>query len=120
VGDRVLVEKGGLVIPKVLQSFPDKRKGSEKVFKMPSTCPVCGSALEREEGEAAWRCENAACEAQVERRIRHFCGRDAMDIRGGGPAVVKQLLSEKLIHDYADLYALKQGDVAELERKAEK
>jgi DNA ligase (NAD+) len=120
VGDRVLVEKGGLVIPKVLQSFPEKRTGKEKIFKMPETCPVCGSKLEREEGEAAWRCENIACEAQVERRIQHFCGRDAMDIRGGGPAVVKQLLTEKLIRDYADLYQLKQPDVAELERKAEK
>ena len=120
VGDRVLVEKGGLVIPKVLQSFPDKRTGKEKVFKMPSTCPVCGSKLEREEDEAAWRCENVSCEAQVERRIQHFCSRDAMDIRGAGPAVVKQLLAEKLIRDYADLYALKQSDVSELERKAEK
>ncbi len=120
IGDKVLVEKGGLVIPKVLKSFPEKRTGKEKAFKMPSACPVCGSKLEREEGEAAWRCENVACEAQVERRIRHFGGRDAMDIRGAGPAVVKQLLDEKLIRDYADLYALKQLDVAELERKAEK
>ena len=120
VGDRVLVEKGGLVIPKVLKSFPEKRKGNEKPFKMPSTCPVCGSKLEREEDEAAWRCENAACEAQVERRIEHFCGRDALDIRGAGPAVVKQLLAEKLIKDYADLYALTEKDVADLERKAEK
>jgi DNA ligase (NAD+) len=120
VGDRVIVEKGGLVIPKVLQSVPEKRKGSEKVFKMPTTCPVCDSKLEREEGEVAWRCENAACEAQVEGRIEHFCGRDAMDIRGAGPAVVKQLLSEKLIHDYGDLYLLKEKDVADLERKAEK
>ena len=119
-GDRVIVEKGGSVIPKVLQSLPEKRKGSEKVFKMPSTCPVCGSKLEREEGEAAWRCENAACDAQVERRIEHFCGRDAMDIRGAGPAVVKQLLDEKLIRDYADLYTLKEKGVANLERKAEK
>ncbi len=120
VGDRVIVEKGGMVIPKVLQSLPEKRKGNEKVFKMPSVCPVCDSKLEREEGEAAWRCENAACEAQVERRIEHFCARDAMDIRGAGPAVVKQLLDEKLIRDYADLYTLKQSDVADLERKAEK
>ncbi len=120
VGDRVIVEKGGLVIPKVLQSVPEKRKGNEKVFKMPTTCPVCESKLEREEGEVAWRCENAACDAQVEGRIEHFCGRDALDIRGAGPAVVKQLLTEKLIHDYADLYYLKEKDVADLERKAEK
>ncbi len=119
-GDRVIVEKGGSVIPKVLQSLPEKRKGNEKVFKMPLTCPVCDSKLEREEGEAAWRCENAACDAQVERRIEHFCGRDALDIRGAGPAVVKQLLEEKLIHDYADLYTLNEKDVADLERKAEK
>jgi len=120
IGDRVLVEKGGLVIPKVLQSFPEKRTGKEKKFKMPSDCPVCGSKLEREEGEAAWRCGNASCPAQVERVIEHFCSRDAMDIRGAGPAVVKQLLSEKLIQDYADLYTLTELQVAELERKAEK
>jgi DNA ligase (NAD+) len=120
VGDRVLVEKGGLVIPKVLKSFPEKRTGKERPFKMPAHCPVCGSELEREEDEAAWRCENPACAVQVERRIEHFCGRDAMDIRGAGPAVVQQLLKEKLIKDYADLYALAQKDVAELERKAEK
>ncbi len=120
VGDRVIVEKGGLVIPKVLQSLPEKRKGNEKTFKMPSTCPVCGSKLEREEGEAAWRCGNASCAAQLERSIEHFCSRDAMDIRGAGPAVVKQLLSEKLIRDYADLYALTELEVSALERKAEK
>jgi DNA ligase (NAD+) len=114
------VEKGGLVIPKVLQSFPEKRTGKEKKFKMPSDCPVCGSKLEREEGEAAWRCGNGSCPAQVERVIEHFCSRDAMDIRGAGPAVVKQLLSEKLIQDYADLYTLTELQVAELERKAEK
>jgi DNA ligase (NAD+) len=120
IGDRVLVEKGGLVIPKVLQSFPEKRKGKEKEFQMPAHCPVCGSKLEREEDEAAWRCGNAACPAQVERIIEHFCSRDAMDIRGAGPAVVKQLLAEKLIKDYADLYTLTELEVAALERKAEK
>ncbi|HVZ81300.1 MAG TPA: NAD-dependent DNA ligase LigA [bacterium] len=120
VGDRVLVEKGGLVIPKVLQSFPEKRTGKERRFKMPAECPVCSSKLVKEEEEAVWRCENLACPAQVERRIQHFCSRDAMDIRGAGPAVVKQLLEEKLINDYADLYKLKPKDVADLERKAEK
>jgi len=120
IGDRVIVEKGGLVIPKVLQSLPEKRKGGEKVFKMPSDCPICGSTLEREEGEAAWRCGNASCAAQVERIIEHFCSRDAMDIRGAGPAVVKQLLGEKLIKDYADLYTLTELEVAALKRKAEK
>jgi DNA ligase (NAD+) len=120
VGDKVIVEKGGLVIPKVLKSLPEKRTGSEKEFKMPAACPVCCTQLAREEDEAAWRCENASCGAQVERRIGHFCCRDAMDIRGAGPVVVKQLLAEKLIRDYADLYTLTQADVAELERKAEK
>jgi len=120
VGDKVLVEKGGLVIPKVLQSFPEKRKGGERRFKMPTECPICSAKLVKEQEEAVWRCENVSCPAQVERRIGHFCSRDAMDIRGAGIKVVQQFLSEGLIKDYSDLYALKEEKVAALERKAEK
>lgn len=120
VGDRVLVEKGGMVIPKILQSFPEKRTGKETVFHMPRACPSCGSPLIKEEEEAVWRCDNAACPPQVERTIEHFCSRDAMDIRGAGIQVVKQLLAEGLIKDYGDLYYLDAEKVAELERKGEK
>jgi DNA ligase (NAD+) len=120
VGDRVLVEKGGMVIPKILQSFPEKRTGKETIFHMPRGCPACGSPLVKEEEEAVWRCDNAACPPQVERTIEHFCSRDAMDIRGAGIQVVKQLLAEGLIADYGDLYYLDAEKVAELERKGEK
>jgi DNA ligase (NAD+) len=116
----VLVEKGGSVIPKILESFPGKRTGQETTFHMPKTCPACDSPLVKEEEEAVWRCDNAACPPQVERTIEHFCSRDAMDIRGAGIQVVKQLLSEGLIRDYGDLYFLDANQVAELERKGEK
>lgn len=120
IGDRVLVEKGGLVIPKILRAFPEKRTGKEKAFHMPKDCPACGTPLVKEEEEAVWRCDNPACPPQVERTVEHFCSRDAMDIRGAGIQVVKQLLEEGLIKDYADLYALDAPAVAELERKGEK
>jgi DNA ligase (NAD+) len=120
VGDRVVVEKGGLVIPKILRSLPERRTGTERPFRMPSKCPVCSSKLVREEEEAVWRCEDASCPAQVERRIGHFCSRDAMDIRGAGPALVKQLIGTGLVRDYSDLYTLKEEVLAELERKGEK
>jgi DNA ligase (NAD+) len=87
---------------------------------MPHACPSCGSPLIKEEEEAVWRCDNAACPPQVERTIEHFCSRDAMDIRGAGIQVVKQLLAEGLIKDYGDLYYLDAEKVAELERKGEK
>jgi DNA ligase (NAD+) len=109
-----------MVIPKILQSFPGKRTGKEKPFRMPKECPACGSPLVKEEEEAVWRCDNAACPPQVERTIEHFCSRDAMDIRGAGIQVVKQLLTGGLIGDYGDLYALDADKVAELERKGEK
>jgi len=120
IGDRVLVEKGGLVIPKILKSFPEKRRGDEEPFRMPTKCPVCNAKLSREEEEAVWRCENASCPAQVQRRIEHFCSRDALDIRGAGPALVQQLLESKIIRDYSDLYALPESQLIELERRGEK
>ncbi len=120
IGDRVVVEKGGMVIPKILRSLPEKRQGGEKIFKMPKTCPSCSSELVREEEEAVWRCDNATCPPQVERRIEHFCSRDALDIRGAGIKVVQQFLVEGLIRDYGDLYYLDGEKVAELERKGER
>jgi len=120
VGDTVTIEKGGEVIPKVVESKKERRTGREKPFKMPSKCPECGSPVARAEGEVAVRCENVACPAQVKRRLRHFAGREAMDIEHLGAALVDQLVEKELAGDFADLYALKAADVAELERMADK
>ena len=87
---------------------------------MPKVCPVCTSALIRIEGEAAWRCENIACPAQVHRRIEHFAARGAMDIEGLGEALVQQLVEKRLVSDYGDIYFLKKNHVVDLERMADK
>ena len=119
-GDTVLIEKGGDVIPKVVQVIQEKRPKNSRRFKMPKTCPVCRSRLIRPEGEAAWRCENIACPAQVHRRIEHFAARGAMDIKGLGEALVHQLVENRLVSDYGDLYFLKKDDLVALERMADK
>ena len=120
IGDTVVIEKGGDVIPKVVGAVKEKRKGKEKRFVMPKKCPVCGSAVGREGGEVALRCENAGCPAQVKARIRHFASRGAMDIEGLGTELVDQLVTKGMVHDYGDLYGLEGGAVAELERMGEK
>jgi len=120
VGDTVLIEKGGDVIPKVIQVIAEKRPKKTKRFQMPDTCPVCSSSLIRVEGEAAVRCENIACPAQVHRRIEHFAARGAMNIEGLGDALVFQLVENRCISDYGDLYYLKQTDIADLERMGQK
>ena len=119
-GDTVLIEKGGDVIPKVVQVILDKRPKNSRRFKMPKACPVCRSRLIRIEGEAAWRCENIACPAQVHRRIEHFAARGAMDIEGLGEALVHQLVENRLVSDYGDVYFLKKDDLVGLERMADK
>ena len=119
-GDTVVIEKGGEVIPKIVNSVPSKRTGKEKEFKMPDACPVCGSQIVRLDEEVAWRCQNVACSAQVEGRIDHFTRRTAMNLEGFGPAIIKQLIEKKMLKDYADLYALKQAELAGLERLGEK
>lgn len=119
-GDTVLIEKGGDIIPKVVKVFADKRQGAMPAFKMPTTCPVCRGRLERPEGEAAWRCTNPFCPAQLQRTVEHFVARGAMDIDGMGEALVAQLVSRKMIDDYADLYSLKKDELAALERMGEK
>jgi len=116
-GDRVLIERGGDVIPKVVKVV---EKNSEGVFRLPSKCPECGGEVIREEGEAATRCINTACPAQVSKNIEHFAARSAMDIDGLGPKVVAALLSAGLIKDYSDLYKLDADDVAGLERMGKK
>ena len=120
VGDTVMIEKGGEVIPKVVKVVESKRKGRRRRFRMPDRCPVCGEPVSRPEGEVDVRCENAACAAQVKRSIEHFASRGAMDIDGLGSALVAQLVDAGLVKDYGDVYALEADDLASLERMGEK
>jgi DNA ligase (NAD+) len=120
IGDRVLVEKAGDVIPAVVKVLTEERDGSEKVFQMPTHCPVCGSAVSRAEGEVAVRCANPGCAAQARRRIEYFASRTAMDIEGLGEAMVTQLCDAGLVNDVADLYALASEQLLPLERMGEK
>lgn len=120
VGDHIIVRKAGSVIPEVVKSLPDKRSGREIIFKMPDKCPVCGSHVERLEGEAATRCTNVSCPAQVKERIIHFVSRNAMDIESIGEKLVEQMVDRKLIEDYADLYFLTEEQLLTLERMGKK
>ncbi len=119
-GDEVRVEKGGEVIPKVVGAVLEKRPKDAKPFVFPDVCPACGAALVRDEDEAASRCPNSRCPAQVRARIEHFAGRTAMDIDGLGTAVVAQLVDRGLVKDVGDLYILTVETVAGLERMAAK
>ena len=120
IGDIVLVERAGDVIPQVVKPIVDRRSGDEVPFVMPSTCPACGSEAVREEGEAVRRCVNASCPAQVKERLLHFCSRNAMDIEGVGPSLIEQLVDSGLVEDVADLYDLTSSDLIGLEGIAEK
>lgn len=120
IGDFVLIERAGEVIPQVVKPIVDRRTGKEKEFKMPQICPVCGSKAVREEGEVARRCVNAACPAQVKERLAHFCSRSAMDIEGIGPSLIDQLVEKGMVKDAADLYGLKKEQLLKLEGIAEK
>ncbi len=121
IGDTVVVQKAGDIIPEVVRAIPEKRTGGESGFRFPSVCPSCGEPVFRDEDEgAAWRCTNSACPAQLSRGIEHFASKDAMDIEGLGPQLVEALLSAGLIHDAADLYTLHAADIAALERMGEK
>jgi len=120
IGDIVLVEKSGEIIPQVVEVIKKRRTGKERKFNMPKRCPVCNSATSSYEGEVAIRCENVSCPAQVKQMILHFASRNAMDIEGLGEAVVDQLVERRLVRDYGDLYYLKLEDIKGLERFAEK
>lgn len=120
LGDHVLVEKGGDIIPKVVRVVESLRTGDEKEIVVPTVCPSCASALVRPEEEVALRCVNAACPAQVRERIRHFAARNAMDIDGLGEKLVDQLVEKGLVQDVAGLYTLEADAVANLERMGEK
>ena len=103
IGDSVLIQKAGDVIPEVVEVLKEKRTGNEKTFEMPKVCPVCGSETIREDGEAVTRCTGIECPAMLFRSLVHFASRDAMNIEGSGPAVVEQLLDAKLISNIADI-----------------
>ena len=118
IGDTVLIERAGEVIPHVLKVVKEGKH--RRAFHMPKKCPVCGSAIHRVEGEVAYRCVNSACPAQRKESLLHFAGRHAMDIDGLGEKIVDQLVDNGLVKDAADLYSLKLDEVAELERMAEK
>ncbi|MBQ2932464.1 MAG: NAD-dependent DNA ligase LigA [Clostridia bacterium] len=120
IGDRVLIQKAGDIIPEVVSVLKEKRTGDEKVYHMPTHCPACGEELFREDGEAALRCLSTNCPAQRLRSIIHFASRGAMDIEGLGDAVVEQLIDENLIKNSADLFYLKKEQLVPLERFAEK
>jgi DNA ligase (NAD+) len=119
-GDEVLIEKGGDIIPKVVDVFLEKRRSKSSSYQMPKTCPVCQTKLVRSEEEAALRCPNYDCLAQVNRRIEHFTSRGAMDIEGLGIALVEMLVKEGLIRDFADLYGLRAEEISPLERMGHK
>jgi DNA ligase (NAD+) len=120
IGDTVVVEKGGDVIPKVSGVRLEKRRSGTKPFVMPRKCPECGSSTIRPEGEAAWYCENLECSAQIRGRIAHFTHRGAMDIEGFGEALIDAVVCEGLVHTIADIYSLKKENIAVLERMGEK
>lgn len=120
VGDAVLVEKGGEIIPHVVDVFKEERSGAEKKFKFPQKCPVCGEKLIRPEDEVYFRCINIKCRAQIKGRILHYGSRDGMDIEGLGDVLVSQLVDEKIVSDYADLYSLDKSEIISLERMGDK
>ena len=115
VGDTVIIQKAGDIIPEIVKVLPEKRTGKEMPFVMPDTCPVCGGKAVREDGLSAYRCTGLECPAQLVRNLIHFSSRDAMDIEGMGNAVVKQLVDEKLISSVSDIYKLQKEDLINLE-----
>jgi len=119
-GDRVLVEKGGDIIPKIVKPILADRPETLAPWVMPTRCPACGSALVRPEDEVVWRCENASCPARLRRSLEHFASRRAMNIEGLGEALADQLVTGGLVRDYADLYALTADQVAALDRMGKK
>ena len=120
IGDTVVVERAGDVIPYVVRILEDRRSGEERNFIMPEHCPVCGSAIFREEGEAAYRCIGISCPAKLKESLKFFGSRHAMDIEGLGEKLIDQLVERGLVRDVADLYSLTKDQLADLERMADK
>ncbi len=120
IGDQVLVQRAGDVIPEIVKVIASKRDGNETQFKMPTQCPVCDSAVVRMAGEAATRCINSSCSAQVKERIKHFASKAAFDIDGFGSKLVDQLVDKKLLSSFADIFKLDENTLSELERMGAK
>jgi DNA ligase (NAD+) len=120
IGDHVLIEKAGEVIPAVVEVAKEQRDGSEQIFTMPTACPSCGGSVLREEGQVALRCTNPSCGAQLRRRLEHYAARGAMDIEGLGESMVEQLVDAGLVQDLPQIYDLTREPLLELERMGEK
>ncbi len=120
IGDWVVIQRAGDVIPEVVKSIASRRDGSEKKFQIPASCPVCDSRVVREEGDAVHRCQNVSCPAQLKEGIRHFAAKGAMDIEGLGDKLVSQLVDTGLVANVADFYTLTLEQLAGLERMAKK
>ncbi|MGZ8487298.1 MAG: NAD-dependent DNA ligase LigA [Candidatus Binatia bacterium] len=120
IGDTIVVERAGDVIPYVVKVIEEKRSGAEKHFIMPPQCPVCGAEVFRESGEAAYRCVGISCAAKLKESLKFFGSRGAMDIEGLGEKIIDQLVGRNLVHDVADLYSLTKEQLADLDRMAEK
>jgi len=120
VGDTVIIERAGDVIPKVVQVLPNLRDGNERVINPPSVCPICGEKIEKIKEEVAYRCLNSECYAVNFRKLCHWTSKSGMDIEGLGPKVIEQLVKAGLVGDVSDFYLIKKGDLLSLERFAEK
>ena len=120
IGDTVIVQKAGEIIPEIVEVLKDKRPQGTEPYILPDVCPVCGAPVVRDEEGAALRCTGAECPAQLLRNLTHFASRDAMDIDGCGPAVLQQLVDNGLVRNAADLYSLHAADVAKLDRMGAK
>lgn len=120
IGDTVVIQKQGDVIPEVVDVIKGKRTGEEKIFQMPTVCPVCGAPAVREEGEAATRCTGIECSAKALRSIVHFASKEGMDIDGLGYSIIEQLLDRGLIKTIADIYTLRLEDIASLKKNGTK
>ena len=120
IGDHVVIQKAGDVIPEVVDVLKNKRDGSEKSFKMPKVCPVCGGTVVREEGEAAWHCIGIECSARNLQNLVHFASKSGMDIDGLGMAVIEQLVDKGFLNNIADIYYLKKEEIASLKKSGDK
>ncbi|NOY35896.1 MAG: NAD-dependent DNA ligase LigA [bacterium] len=120
IGDTVIIQKAGDVIPDIVKVLKEIRDGGEKIFKMPKKCPICGAPVEREEGSPIVRCPNKKCATRHRRALHYFVSKQGFDIEGMGPKVVDALLDSGLVTDAANIFDLKEGDVSPLERFAEK